>query len=61
MNAKKYKVAIDAHLRNTRFNKGYYVMVSIRPERYPQHSVKKLHARTIGLFRIFRKLGTNIY
>ena len=36
-------------------------MVRICPARFPPHSVKKLHARTIGPFRVLKRLGFNAY
>ena len=37
------------------FNIGDYLMVQIRPERYPPSTVKKMYARSAGLFRILKK------
>uniref|UniRef100_A0A5B7BML6 RNA-directed DNA polymerase n=1 Tax=Davidia involucrata TaxID=16924 RepID=A0A5B7BML6_DAVIN len=56
-----YKLAANVHRRKLEFNEGDYVMVRVRPERYPRNSFKKLHARAIGPFRILRKLGPNAY
>ncbi|GAV68724.1 Chromo domain-containing protein, partial [Cephalotus follicularis] len=56
-----YKLAADVHRKNKEFNVGNHVMVRVRPERYPKHSFKKLHARALGPFPILRKLGSNAY
>ncbi|KAI0503728.1 hypothetical protein KFK09_014667 [Dendrobium nobile] len=36
-------------------------MVRIRPERFPQGGVKKLHARSAGPFKIISKVNNNAY
>ena len=36
-------------------------MIRIRPERFPSGTVKKLHARGAGPFKILKKLGPNAY
>ena len=36
-------------------------MVRIRPERYPPGTVKKLHARSAGPFKILKKINSNAY
>ena len=36
-------------------------MLQIRPERYPPGTVKKLHARSAGSFKILKKINSNAY
>ena len=36
-------------------------MVRIRLERYPPGTVKKLYARSAGLFKILKKINSNTY
>ena len=36
-------------------------MVRLRPERFPPGTVKKLHARRAGPFKIIEKVGPNAY
>jgi len=40
----KYKAYTNLHKKAHEFNVGDYVMIRIRPERYPPDTVKKLHA-----------------
>jgi len=37
------------------------VIVRIRSERFPPGTVKKLHARSVGPFKILMKLNDNVY
>jgi len=50
-----YKLRADVRKRLKTFNIGDYVMVRIRPERFPLGTIKKLHARGAGLFQIFKE------
>ena len=43
------------------FNVGDYVMVCMRPERFPLGTVKKLHAQNTGPFKILKKINSNTY
>ena len=36
-------------------------MICIRPERYPSGTVTKLQARSVGPFKVLKKLGPNAY
>ena len=36
-------------------------MVRLRPERFPPGTLKKLHARGAGLFKIIKRVGPNAY
>ncbi|KAI9175130.1 hypothetical protein LWI28_027810 [Acer negundo] len=56
-----YKLTDDVHRRPLEFGEDDFVMVHICPARFPQHSVKKLHALTIGPFRVLKRLGSNAY
>ena len=56
-----YQLAANTHRRTQNFQEGDYVMVRVCPERFPKHSFKKLHARSMGPYRILRKLGANAY
>ena len=56
-----YKVRADTRKRLKTFNVGDYVMVRIRPERFPSGTVKKLHACSAGPFQILEKLNDNAY
>ena len=50
-----YKPYADLHKKAHKFNVGNYVMVRICPKRYPPGTVKKLHARSVGSFKILKK------
>ena len=45
-----YKASVDLHHRLRTFDIGDYVMVRMRPERFPPGTVKKLHARSARPF-----------
>ena len=53
-NNANYKASTDRQMRI--FNVGDYVMVRLRPEGFPSEVVKKLHTRTVGLFKSARRL-----
>ena len=55
-----YELVIDAQYRHIEFSERDYVMVHICHERYPKHTVKKLHARTIGLTLSFVGLNPTL-
>ena len=57
----KYKTQADLHRRHLDFDVGDYVMIHIRPERYPSGIVKKLQARSACPFKVLKKLGPNAY
>ena len=52
-----YKASADLHRRLKTFSVGDYVMVCMRPERFPPGTVKKLHARSARLFQILKKIN----
>lgn len=49
-----YKMVADVHRRHVEFNIGDYVMVRIRPERFPPRTAKKLQARSAGPFKVVK-------
>ena len=57
----KYKTLADTHKRFQDFKVGDYVMIKLRPERFPQGSNRKLQARSTGSFKILSKIGANTY
>jgi len=56
-----YKASADLHRRLKIFNVGDYVMVPMRPERFPPGTVKKLQARSAGSFQILKKINSNAH
>jgi len=56
-----YKLRANVRRKFKTFDIGDLVMVRIRPERFPPGTVKKLHARSAGPFKILTKLNDNVY
>ena len=56
-----YKAFVDLHHRLRTFNVGDYVMVRLRPERFPPGIVKKLHVLSVGPFQILKRINPNDY
>jgi len=43
------------------FNEGDFVMIKLRPERFLPRTMKKLHAREAGPFKVIKRIGPNVY
>ena len=56
-----YKHMANSHKRLKEFNEGDLVMIKLKPERFPPGTMKKLHARGAGPFKIIKKIGSNAY
>ena len=61
MNNAKYKSTTDAHRRYKCFEIGNFVMIRLRPERFPPGTFSKLQARGMGPFEVLSKVGENGY
>ena len=61
MSNETYKHLADSHKRFKEFYEGDYVMVRLKPERFPPGTIRKLHARGAGPFKIIKKIGPNAY
>jgi hypothetical protein len=57
----RYKVQVDCCRRHLEFAVGDYVMIRIRPERFPSGTVKKLEARSASPFKVLKWIGSNAY
>ncbi|XP_026655874.1 uncharacterized protein LOC113461018 [Phoenix dactylifera] len=53
-----YKQLADSHRRTSDLAEGDYVMIR---KRFPSGTVKKLHARGAGSFKILKKIGSNAF
>ena len=51
----------NSQKRAKEFLEGDFVMVRLRPEWYSSGTVKKLHARSTGLYKIVKGIGPNVY
>ncbi|KAL7148069.1 hypothetical protein ABFS83_06G152600 [Erythranthe nasuta] len=60
-NNEKYQRSANAHRTFREFSVGDFVMVRVRPERFPQGISKKLQARSVGPFKILKRVGSNAY
>ena len=57
----RYKVQVDSRRRHLEFAVGDYIMIRIRPERFPSETVKKLQARCASPFKVLKRIGSNAY
>ena len=57
----KYKTQVDLYRRHLDFDVGDYVMIHIKLEWYPSGIIKKLQGRSVGPFKVLKKLGPNAY
>jgi len=60
-NNANYKDFTDFYRRMRTFNVGDYMMISLRPERFPPGTVKKLHVRSAWTFQIRKKINSIVY
>jgi len=56
-----YRHMANSHKRLKEFNEGVFVMIRLKPERFSPGTMKKLHARGAGPFKIIKKIGPNAY
>ena len=61
MSNEVYKHMTNLHKQIKEFNEWDSVMIKLRPERFPPGTMKKLHARGVGPFKIIKKVGPNAY
>ena len=59
MSKEIYKRMANSHKKIKEFYEGDYMMVRLKLERFPPKTMKKLHARGAGSFRIIKKIGPN--
>ena len=55
----QYKIHADTHRRHAEFQAGDYVIIWIQPERFPSGTVKKLQVRSVGPFKVLKRMGPN--
>ena len=48
----RYKELADTHRRAREFQEGDYIMIRVRPERFPSGTVKKLQSHGAGPFQV---------
>ena len=56
-----YKLRADVRKGFKTFNIGDFVMVQICPKQFSPEAIKKLHACSVGVFKILTKLNDNAY
>jgi hypothetical protein len=59
--AATYKLHADIHRRNVVFEVGDFVLVRLRPKRFPRGAFHKLHHCWAGPFQVLKRLGPNAY
>ena len=57
----QYKIHADVHRCHVEFQVEDYVMIWIRPERFPFGIVKKLQAPSAGSVKVLKQMGPNAY
>jgi len=57
----QYKLQADLRRRHNEFNVGDYILIRIRPERFPSGANRKLHAHSAGPFKVLQRVGPNAY
>jgi len=57
----QYKLQAYLHRRHHEFNVGDYVMIRIKPERFPSGTNRKLHARSARSFKVLQWVGSYAY
>ena len=57
----QYKIHADVHRCHVEFQIEDYVMIWIRPERFPFGIVKKLQAPSAGSVKVLKQIGPNAY
>ena len=61
MSNAKYKALANIHRRYKRFDVGNFVMIRLRPERFPLRTFRKLQACGMRPFEVLSKVGENGY
>ena len=56
-----YQNLANSRKRAKEFTEGDFVMIRLRPERFPPGTLRKLHARGAGPFKVIKKVGSNAY
>ena len=56
-----YQHMTNSHKRLKEFNEGDSIMIKFKPKRFSPGTMKKLHARGAGPFKIIKKIGPNAY
>ena len=51
----------NSRRRVKEFTEGDYVMIRLRPERFPPGTLKKLHVHSAGPFKVIKEIGSNAY
>lgn len=60
-NNEAYKQQADTHRQHVKFQPGDFVLAHIRPERFPQDTLTKLHTRKAGSFKVLWIFDSNTY
>jgi hypothetical protein len=57
----EYKCREDKHRRELQFEVGDLILAHLRKERFPRGTYNKLKMKKIGLCKVIRKFGANVY
>jgi len=56
-----YSSAVESHKRLQELAMGNGVLIRVHPERFPLETLKRLHTRRSGPYKVLKRFGSNAY